>query len=116
MSNEFIDEMVKAYAQCALWTSMDGSLSYLDAVYTVRDISEATMKEFRGDCESFAASNDLTGWTPEQAGHDFWLTRNGHGAGFWDRGKGEQGRSLADAARAYRAVYPYAGDDGRIHA
>lgn len=20
----------------------------------------------------------------EQAGHDFWLTRNGHGAGFWD--------------------------------
>jgi hypothetical protein len=23
----------------------------------------------------------------EQAGHDFWLTRNGHGAGFWDRPK-----------------------------
>ena len=21
----------------------------------------------------------------EQAGHDFYLTRNGHGAGFWDR-------------------------------
>lgn len=21
----------------------------------------------------------------EQAGHDFWLTRNGHGTGFWDR-------------------------------
>ncbi len=21
----------------------------------------------------------------EQAGHDFWLTRNGHGSGFWDR-------------------------------
>ena len=20
----------------------------------------------------------------EYAGHDFWLTRNGHGAGFWD--------------------------------
>ena len=22
----------------------------------------------------------------EQAGHDFWLTRNGHGVGVWDRG------------------------------
>lgn len=22
---------------------------------------------------------------PEQIGHDIWLTRNGHGAGFWDR-------------------------------
>jgi hypothetical protein len=21
----------------------------------------------------------------EQAGHDFWFTRNGHGTGFWDR-------------------------------
>lgn len=21
----------------------------------------------------------------DQAGHDFWLTRNGHGTGFWDR-------------------------------
>lgn len=23
--------------------------------------------------------------TEAQAGHDFWLTRNGHGAGFWDK-------------------------------
>ena len=26
-----------------------------------------------------------------QIGHDLWLTRNGHGAGFWDRGLGAQG-------------------------
>jgi hypothetical protein len=25
------------------------------------------------------------GYTTEQAGIDLWLTRNGHGAGFWDR-------------------------------
>jgi hypothetical protein len=24
-------------------------------------------------------------WTDEQIGHDLWLTRCGHGAGFWDR-------------------------------
>lgn len=27
----------------------------------------------------------------EQAGHDFWLSRNGHGAGFWDRDPPEYG-------------------------
>ena len=26
-----------------------------------------------------------SGASPEQAGHDFWLTRNSHGCGFWDR-------------------------------
>lgn len=28
---------------------------------------------------------DLTQYDPEQIGHDLWLTRNGHGTGFWDR-------------------------------
>lgn len=43
------------------------------------------------------------GYTAERAGHDFWLTRTGHGAGFWDReelrtdGLGDR---LSDAARA----------------
>lgn len=36
-----------------------------------------------------------------QCGHDFALTRNGHGAGFWDRGYGDVGDRLTDAARAY---------------
>lgn len=37
----------------------------------------------------------------ELAGHDFALTRNGHGAGFWDRGLGEIGRRLTEEAKAY---------------
>lgn len=37
----------------------------------------------------------------ELAGHDFALTRNGHGAGFWDRGLGEVGDKLTDLARSY---------------
>lgn len=28
--------------------------------------------------------------------HDYWLTRNGHGAGFWDRGLGDAGQRLTD--------------------
>ena len=37
----------------------------------------------------------------ELAGHDFALTRNGHGAGFWDRGLGKIGDMLTDACKPY---------------
>ncbi len=34
----------------------------------------------------------------EQAGHDFWLNRNGHGAGFWDGDWPEPAATTLDAA------------------
>lgn len=49
------------------------------------------------------------------AGIDFWLTRNGHGAGFWDRGLGDVGTRLTCAAHNYGSVDLYAGDDGLIY-
>lgn len=48
--------------------------------------------------EAYKTGND---YTPERAGHDFWLTRNGHGAGFWDRGLGQVGDDLSELAQAY---------------
>lgn len=36
--------------------------------------------------------------SPEQLGHDFALTRNGHGAGFWDRDLGQIGEDLTNAS------------------
>jgi hypothetical protein len=50
-----------------------------------------------------------------RAGHDFWLTRNGHGAGFWDRGLGDLGERLSKAAKVYGEVYLYPGDDGKVY-
>ena len=48
-----------------------------------------------------------------QAGHDFWLTRCGHGAGFWDRGNLYVTESGCDAkdllterAQSYGEEYP----------
>ena len=52
---------------------------------------------------------------PEQDGHDFWLTRNGHGAGFWDRGLGDVGDRLTDIAHGFGECDLYAGDDGRVY-
>lgn len=50
-----------------------------------------------------------------QAGIDFWLTRNGHGAGFWDRDLGEIGDKLTAAAETYRELGVYLGDDEQVH-
>lgn len=47
----------------------------------------------------------------EQAGHDFWLTRNGHGAGFWDGDWTEPAATLlTDAAKKFGEYNLYLGD------
>ena len=57
-------------------------------------------------------------WTrAELAGHDFALTRNGHGAGFWDSGLGEIGYMLTDACKPYgehRVIIDVDNDDNII--
>lgn len=54
------------------------------------------------------------------AGHDFWLTRNGHGAGFWDRfesntAEGEAADRISDACRGTSEMDCYLGDDGKVY-
>ena len=72
----------------------------------------------RADCEAFLSDNasdlDETGATAEQIGHDFWLTQRHHGVGFWDRGLGELGRRLTDAAETFN-IEAYKGDDGLVY-
>jgi len=49
---------------------------------------------------------------------DVWLTRNGHGAGFWDRGALDArglGDALSDHAKTFGTSDVYIGDDMRIH-
>lgn len=49
-------------------------------------------------------------------GHDFWLTRNGHGAGFWDKPEtyGEAGDELSDIASSMGQRYVTV-DDRKIY-
>lgn len=51
------------------------------------EIDEDFLRESIIDCLAFFSCIECY-LSPEnilQAGHDFWLTRNGHGVGFWDR-------------------------------
>jgi hypothetical protein len=51
---------------------------------------------------------------PEQVGHDFILSRNGEGAGFWDRNLGAVGDDLHATAQLFGERHAYVGDDGFI--
>lgn len=96
---------------------------------TPEDFTPETAETMREDCARFIRENaaDLAAYAEERAGlewsaaslagHDFWLTRNHHGAGFWDRGLSEElGERLTAAAQAFGTVDLYTGDDGKIYA
>lgn len=112
-----IDEMFEGYVTCALWSSTDDNDVPLDRGYGPDDIDADTLDAMRDDCKSFAESNvdDLAGMDAGQAGHDFWLTRNHHGAGFWDRGLGDRGDRLTEASRPFGESDLYVGDDGTVY-
>ena len=82
-----ITEIVKHYLICALWSSLDDDGEPLDANYDLSGITPELYLKSTKDVEQFVelAGDMLDDWSDEQIGHDFWLTRNGHGTGFWDR-------------------------------
>lgn len=107
-----MDVFTKAYLECALWSSTDEDGDPLDSIYGIDDLAPETLRQAIEDCTAFQADNagDLEGIDPSQAGHDFWLSRNGHGAGYHDR-EHKAARKLQDAAKAYGGIDLYIGDD-----
>ena len=116
-STKFFDEFFDAYVICALWSSTDERGDSLDDNYNVNDIHPDSLKQMKADCGIFVTANAelLHNLSPCQCGHDFWLTRNHHGAGFWDRGLGEVGDKLTDACKTIGECDLYVGDDGKLH-
>ena len=115
-----LDAFTRQYLETALWASsdMDSGESFQSMNYDVSDLSPECLKESIKDCKNFqeAEEADLAHAGDDgQNGHDFFLTRCGHGAGFWDRGYGAVGDRLSKAAKAYGNVDFYLGDDGKIH-
>lgn len=110
-----------AYIECALWSSTDEDGTPLDdseAGYVLSDEAIAQMKADMADFLGYLEREGIE-WADhisfEMMGHDFWLTRNGHGAGFWDRGLGELGDKLTAAAKTFGTADLYIGDDGQVY-
>ena len=107
------------YAVCALWSSTDAEGNPLDDKYDIQDIAPETFTQMREEVKDFLAQNQrflaAAGMSEAQTGHDFWLTRNGHGAGFWDRDLGMLGDRLTHAAKLFSSADLYVGDDFKIY-
>ncbi len=119
-----IDEFTKAYIEAALWSSNDDDGEPLDSNYYPADIAPPTLKRMIADCKKFQKENaaDLATWpggkysAEEMGGHDFFLTRAGHGSGFWDGDWPKAaGKRLTEAASKFGNPELYIGDDGLIY-
>lgn len=125
-----VEKMLSAYIECALWSSTDESEESggepIDKNYSRDDLDESALARMRADVEKFVAENhaDIELWDgsyspEEQSGHDFWLTRNRHGAGFWESEwsdiKTNPGERLTKSSHRFGECYLYIGDDGKVY-
>ena len=121
-----LDEFTLAYIDCALWSSTGEDGGPLDDKYGRCDIAPETFAIMVCDCEKFQADNEVDLTMAEYkgvpcnnadvAGHDFWLTRNHHGSGFWDGELEEKlGERLTKAAQLFGSFDLYVGDDDLIY-
>lgn len=77
--------VVSGYLEAAAWADAPENSR---ARFTKAARAEAArdVADFVAACGPlFAQAVDAPGYSPERFGRDFWLTRSGHGAGFWDR-------------------------------
>ncbi len=122
-----LEQFIQGYVTCALWATNDESDERggvpMDRNYSAQDVAVDSLATASAECEKFMARFTPEQWAEyaenrevrngdgsimEHAGHDFFLTRCGHGTGFWDRGLPEP---LCDAfckvCGEFGEVYPY---------
>lgn len=131
-----VEDFTTQYVETLLWSETDATSEEdnpepLDTLgYDIGDLSAELRAEVIAECANFlnfhghevrAAMllDDALGGSGSygitNAAHDFALTRNHHGAGFWDRGLRMIGDRLTEAAQLYGQTSWYIGDDGKVH-
>ena len=112
-----IKEIVVYYLTSAALFDVEKNSPVTNNHYTADDFSIEAAQTAERDVIEFVnrAGTLVTGLADATIGVDFWLTRNRHGSGFWDRGLGEAGDKLTELAHSFGEVYTYIGDDGKIH-
>ena len=113
-----MDLFTKSYIETLLWSSSGEETSPIGINASIDEISPELMERIKEDCKNFQSSNELhIGGCYHMAGHDFALTRNRHGAGFWDGDWDKLAATiLTDAAHAVGEISLYRGDDNIIYA
>jgi hypothetical protein len=124
-----------ALAETILYSECDDNSVPLDANYFVQDFDEESLKKLYGEYQQFLSVveekiiekigeewdciddfYDLAQPALNQTEYDYILTRNRHGAGFWDGDWSDSvSEILTDAAQAQGEFDVYVGDDQKIY-
>lgn len=130
-----LNPTAEALLATLLWSSTDDYGEPLDRDFSPTDFNESDVQKLYGEFQKFVAVvekeisdkigdswdciddfYDLQQPVENQTEHDYILTRNGHGSGFYD---GDWAREVAfilsEAAKTQGEVFPYVGDDGKIY-
>lgn len=86
------------------------------------DLAPETLHRIEEDCAKFEKAawkilpNGSDANCDARLGHDFWLTRNGHGSGFWDGDWPEpEASKLTKLSESFGEIWAYLGDDGKVY-
>ena len=116
-SEQNLKDFVTGYVNCLYWVEDSGGTKNEEKLSTEAFlISVLECNRFLANAKTYTG-----GLIPEncfeQAGHDFYLTRNGHGSGFWDKPEiyGEKySKILTEISKNFGEASPYVSDDGEI--
>lgn len=116
----------KSYVETMLWSSINPDdetpldrnhdIDSLTPEFLVSSLME--LRQFLSENSSLIDGN-WVGSSPDgsseldMAAHDFWLTRNHHGTGFWD-GNWETGEELTTASQKFGEVNLFVNDEGLV--
>lgn len=112
-----------AYIEALMWSESDDEGRNFD---DRAELTDEAMAAIEADCRAFftayvdvwrGANRRASEYTDDElAGHDLALTRNWHGAGFWDGGWNEPAATaLTEAAKRLGPQSLYRGDDGKVY-
>lgn len=124
------DADIDQYLETILWAENDQSDERggapLDRNYGVWDFSDEARDQAHIDLSNFrrdmghalnAIGDEADELNLDEWPRDFWLSRNGHGTGFFDREElyGELADVLQVLAKLQGEAYVYVGDDRQVH-
>lgn len=132
ISEKDLLEILKGYLEAALWTEeerlkdeYENEFNYSDEIdlgsFSVDDLDDNSKIQAYIDINRFIWDSGVDAIKEAievnglfKLGMDIWLTRNGHGAGFFDHGY-ENEESLMKSAEKLKGVDLYLGDDLKLY-
>lgn len=119
-----LQDFTNAYIEAMLWSTLDDNYEFLDMDYNIDSFDSDSVNKIIKDCSKFYKNNkhyfiynnskEYGYSNDEMAGHDFFLTRMGHGTGFWDNEYLEHKSLLTEKSKEFKAYDDIFVQDGKI--